>query len=198
MELARDDVRAVLARASEIHAATESSHADREAIIQAAEEAGIGRAAVERALRERMPAPMAPPSAGDLTFAKSADGRFYVATVVSVSDEGCQVRFLRGSEHVVALEELRPATFLPGERVLVQWPWWGPWTCTVLTYAADSQLVTVTDGWGETRTVPISEVWLAPAKQAHSRRTRISAALIGAGAAAGAVIGAIVTALLMQ
>ena len=199
MQLARDDVRAVLARASEIHAATEGSFGDRESIIQAAEEAGIGRAAVERALRECMPdAPMTAPLVGDTTFAKSADGKFYVATVVSVSDDRYHVRFLRGGEHVVTLEELRPGTFLPGERVVVQWPWWGPWTCTIVSYAADTQQVTVTDGWSETRTFPIAEVWLAPRKSVQSRRTRMTAALIGAGAAAGAAIGSIVTALLLR
>jgi hypothetical protein len=75
---------------------------------------------------------------------------------------------------------------------------WGPWTCTVVAYDAAKQRVKLSDGWGYTRTFPVSEVWLAPAK-ADPRTTgrRVSAILLGVGAAAGALLGSIVTALLM-
>jgi hypothetical protein len=42
---------------------------------------------LERALRERLNL-VAPPAAGDRVFAKSADGKFYVADVVSISGAG--------------------------------------------------------------------------------------------------------------
>src|SRR5262245_4607671 len=55
MRLADDDIREVLARAVEIQSTTlqgDALNAELEAVIQAAEEVGIARPAVERALRE--------------------------------------------------------------------------------------------------------------------------------------------------
>jgi hypothetical protein len=66
-----DELRAVLARADEIQNSTSLRQADLEAIIQAAEEVGIARSAIERAIRERLNLPLKPPAVGDLTFAKS-------------------------------------------------------------------------------------------------------------------------------
>jgi hypothetical protein len=202
MRLADDDVREVLARALEIQSTTlhgDAFHSELEAVIQAAEEVGIARAAVERALRERLNLPLKTPAAGDLTFAKSADDKYYVAEIVTATADGFRVRFLRGGEHTVSLDELRPCSFLPGERVVCPWPWWGPWTCTVLSYDASSRRVKVTDGWGDNREFRLEEVWLNSQRKNAGRpsRTRIYTTLIGAGAALGALIGGIVTALLL-
>ncbi len=203
MRLADDDIRGVLARAEEIQRSTLHGgvmHAELEAVIQAAEQVGISRPAVERALRERLNLPIKPPAVGDLVFARSADQKFYVAEVLSTSQEGVHVRFLRGSEHTVSLDELRPCSFLPGERVVVPWPWWGPWTCNVVNYDAANRQVAVSDGWSETRTFPIEQVWLnAPRKFSAVNRTRmrVYATLIGAGAAVGAIIGSILMRLLL-
>jgi hypothetical protein len=182
-------------RAAEIDRAT-TTHADLEIVMQAAEEVGIPRAAVERALRERLAMPMRLPAAGELVFARSADDKFYVAEVVAAAGDGCTVRFLRGSQHTVGLDELRPCSFLPGARVVCYWPWWGPWTCTVLSYDAAQRRITVTDGWGENRDFPIAEVWIAPHRITSSRRNRLIAALIGVGAAGAAVGSALAAALL--
>ncbi len=198
MGLPHEEIRAVLARAAEIERGMPSTRADLEAVIDAAVEVGIPRHAVERALRERLTMPMRPPAVGNLVFAKSADDKFYVAEVLSASDDAIHARFLRGGEHTVSLDELRPCSFLPGERVVCRWPWWGPWTCTVMSYDAANQRVTVTDGWGETATFPISEVWLAPRKTAAGRRTRVYAALIGLGATAGAALGSLLTMLFLR
>jgi hypothetical protein len=191
----------VLARAQEIQSHALPDAMELEAVIQAAEQVGIPRNAVERALRERLNIPARAVVVGDLTFAKSADDRFYVAEVLSVSDTGFRVRFLRGSEHVVSLDELRPCTLLPGERVVCPWPWWGPWTCTIVAFDAANRRVKVNDGWGETRTFRIADIWVAPPRsRAHDRRTkaRIYAALIGTGTIAGAIIGSIMTALILR
>ncbi|MFN2399515.1 MAG: hypothetical protein ABR543_12885 [Gemmatimonadaceae bacterium] len=167
------------------------------AVIGAAEEVGLSRRAVERALTERLNLP-APPVVGSLTWAPSADGKFYVAEVLSTSGEGARVRFLRGSEHHLTLDELRPCAFIPGERVVCHWPMWGPWTCTVIAYDSVKQRVKLSDGWGSTKTFPVSEVWLAPTKaDPRSARKRVYATLLGAGAAAGGLICSIITALLM-
>jgi hypothetical protein len=202
MRLSDDELRDVLARAEEIERATRQGdawNAELAAVIGAAEEVGLSRRAVERALAERLHLPAAPPVAGSLTWARSADGRFYVAEVLAAGEQGARVRFLRGSEHDLALDQLRPCAFIPGERVACNWPMWGPWTCTVIAYDAAKQRVKLSDGWGYTRTFPVAEVWLAPDKtDPRSARRRIYATLLGAGAAVGAVIGAIVTALVLR
>ena len=173
--------------------------AELEAVIGAAEEVGLSRSAVERAMRERLDLPMAPPEPGALAFAQSADGQFYVANIVSLSPSGVRVRFLRGSEHTVGLDQIRPASFLPGEKVVCDWPWWGPWTCTVMSYDFDKKVIKVNDGWGYSETFPIAEVWQAPSKRPSTdvAKRRVYA-LFGAGAGVGALIATIATALLMR
>lgn len=200
MRLTDEELRDVLARAEEIQQTTrhgEDMKAELEAVIGAAEEMGLARTAVERALRERLDLPARPPVTGELVFAKSADGNSYVAEVLAVSSEGARVRFLKGSEHTVTLDQLRLCSFNPGERVVVDWPWWGPWTCTVMSYDAARARVKVNDGWGYTRTFPVADVWLAPRKVGGSR-TRIYVTLLGAGVGLGAILGSIVTALLIR
>jgi len=202
VRLTDEELRNVLARAEEIERAARQGdewNAEVAAVIGAAEEVGLSRQAVERALTERLNLPAPPPGVGSLAWARSADGKFYVAEVLSISEEGARVRFLRGSEHRLPLDELRPCAFIPGERVACHWPMWGPWTCTVVGYDAAKQRVKLSDGWGYTRTFPVSDVWLAPAKaDPGAARRRIYATLLGAGAAAGALIGAIVTALVLR
>jgi hypothetical protein len=70
----------------------------------------------------------------------------------------------------------------------------------VVAYYAQERRVELSDGWGDTRTFSISEVWIAPAPKAEvsGSRRRVSATLISAGAGLGALIGSIITALLMR
>lgn len=204
MRLTDEDLREVLARAEAIQRTAltgPGANAELEVVIRAAEEVGIPRAAVERALRERFDLPARPPQVGELAFARSADGKYYVAEVLATSPDEVRVRFLRGSEHTVAPDEVRACALLPGAKVVVHWPVWGPWTCTVLSYDAGKQTVKVSDGWGTMKTFPIREIWQDPRRTprpAGSNRARVYATLLGAGAAAGAIIGAVVTALLLR
>lgn len=180
MRLTDDELRDVLARAEEIQRASR-------------------KGAEWNAELERFNLSASPPVAGSLTWARSADGKFYVAEVLSTSEDGARVRFLGGSEHRVTLDQLRPCAFIPGQRVACNWPWWGPWTCTVVAYDSVKQRVELSDGWGSTDIFPVSEVWLAPDKVPSSAsRTRVYATLVGFGVGAGALIGSIVTALLMR
>ena len=135
---------------------------------------------------------------GTLTWAQSSDGKFYVARVVSVSEQDARVRFLRGSEHRVGIDQLRPCAFIPGERVACNWPGWGPWVCTVVAYDPDKQQVKLNDGWGFTKSFELSEVWLAPPKAELRARTRLHMTLLAAGAGVGALIGSIATALILR
>lgn len=201
MRLTDDELRDVLERAEEIQLATRSGEemrAELEVVIGAAEEVGLTRAAVERALRERLDLGP-PPTVGDRVFARSADGRYYVADVLSISGDDIRVRFLRGGEHVVTAGELKPCSIVPGQRVMCNWPWWGPWSCAVISYHAPTEYLTLTDRWGSTTTCHIADVWLEPERKADNRpRKRVSATLIGLSAALGGMVGALITALLMR
>jgi hypothetical protein len=202
MRLNDDDLRAVLTRAQAIQGSsrrTAVTAAEMETFIQAAEEVGFARSAVEQALREHLGAPLEPLAAGELSFAKSADGKYYVAEIISADQETARVRFLRGGEQTVEAADLRPCMFVPGQRVGCNWPWWGPWTCTVQSYDARAQRISLSDGWGDARVFSIDEVWLNPAKTEATgkMKTRISVGLLAAGAGLGAVIGSIITALVM-
>lgn len=201
MRLTDEELRDVLARAEEIQATTrhgDAMKAELEAVIGAAEEVGLTRSAVERALRERFDLAVVQPTVGEMAFARSADGKFYVAEVLSMSSDTARVRFIKGSEHTVTPDQLRPCRLIPGERVVVHWPWWGPWTCTVMSYDAEKRKVKVNDGWGETKTFPVSEVWLPPQHDTVVKRTRMTMMLLCSGAGLGAIIGSIITALLMR
>ena len=200
MGLTDDELRDVLARAQEIDGAARDGDewkAELAAVIEAAEEVGLSRQAVERALAEGHYLPTAPPVVGSLTWARSADGKFYVADVLATSEVSTHVRFLRGSEQHLALRELRPCAFSPGELVVCDWPGWGAWTCRVVAYDSDKRKVELSDRWGSTSTFPISDVWQAPPKSDSRVARRRTYALLAAGAAAGALIGSIITALLM-
>jgi hypothetical protein len=195
--LSDDELRDVLARAEEIqraeHRGVEVGH-EIEAVVGAAEELGLTRAAVERAMRERLGFLTTPPAVGTQVFARSVDGRFYVADVQGHTADGVRVKFLRGTEHVVSLEELKPLRLVPGERVSVDWPWWGPWNCTVVTYDPLRQRVKLNDGWGYTETFSIDELWLKGEIAAPSgARTRLYLTLLGTGATVGALAGALLT-----
>jgi hypothetical protein len=191
-------MRLVLERAAQLEQLAPLSPADIETLLQAADETGIPRAAVERALRERYATPRFTPVVGSLVFAPSADRNAYVAEVIAASEHGYTVRFLRGGEHVVAAEELRPCSFLPGQRVYVKWPGWGSWPGTIASYDASQQTLAVSDGWAETKNFHIADVWLGPVKPKYGpNRSRLRAALLGA-AAAGAAIGSVLTALLLS
>jgi hypothetical protein len=202
MHLSDAELRDILERAEEIQLASRSRSelsAEVEGLIEAAAAVGLSRSAVERALRERLDFAMTPPAVGSQVFAQSADRKFYVAEVRASSPELVEVKFLRGGEHSVTLDQLRPCSFLPGQKVSVNWPWWGPWTCTVISYDARGQWVKVTDGWSEERIFPISEVWLNPKREwgaLGSVRTRIAVKLLGAGVGIGALAGAALTWLL--
>jgi hypothetical protein len=41
--------------------------------------------------------------------------------VVSISGDDLRVRFLRGSEHTVTADQVRPCSFVPGQRVMCEW-----------------------------------------------------------------------------
>lgn len=190
MRLSDDELRDVLARAEEIQRESRNpvtTRAEFDAVIGAGEAVGLARPALEQALRERYDIGIGEPEIGSLVFAQSADGKYYVAEVMASTPGGTRVRFLRGSEHTVGPDQVRPGNFLPGERVVANWPWWGPWTCTVISYDAARQKVKLSDGWGDTKSFPISEVWQTD-RQAWNGRFRAAATWLSVGLGLGAVL----------
>jgi hypothetical protein len=103
-----------------------------------------------------------------------------------------KVQFIQGTEHTLPVHDVLPFALIPGARVTVNWPWWGPWTCTVVKYDAEKQRVKLYDGWGETKSFPVAEVYQAPKKStAVKTRSAVYITLLSAGAAIGAVAGAV-------
>jgi hypothetical protein len=192
--LTDDEMREVLTRAEEIERGDRKGaavDAEFSAVVEAGVAVGLAKVAMEQALRERGIVPLSAPAPGEMSFALSADGNYYAATVLHVDNRGARVQFLRGTEHTVALHELQAFSLIPGAKVTVNWPWWGPWECTVVGYDANRNTVKVYDGWGETKVFPVAEVWQAPRKSTHVKsRTRVYVTMLGAGAAIGAVVGA--------
>src|SRR5688572_7912501 len=199
MQLTDEQLRDVLVRAEEIQRASrlrEDANAELNVLLETASEMGLSRLAVERALRERLDIALAsaPPVVGERVFARSADGNFYPAEVRSVSSTDARVWFLRGGEHTVALDQVRPFALIPGEKIVVNWPHWGAWPVTVLSYDAERQKVEVSDGWSE-EIFPVAEIWLAPPKKPGNSRARFYRVVAVSGGI-GAILGAIATALL--
>ncbi len=197
MTPADDEMRQVLQRAAELERMAPLGPADVDTLLHAADQVGIPRTAIERALRERQVQLPIPPTIGQPVFARSADDNYYVAEVTATAGDTVTIRFLRGGERTVPIDDVKPCSFLPGERVQVKWPGWGNWTCTVVSYDVDRKQLTVTDGWSESRIFEIADVWINPRKAVRpGARSKMRAALIGA-AAAGAAIGSLITALVI-
>ena len=86
MRLTDEELRDVLARAEEIERGArrgDAWNAELAAVIGAAEEVGLSRQSVERALAERLDLPTTPPVAGALTWARSARGRLRCSEAAS-------------------------------------------------------------------------------------------------------------------
>ena len=196
MRLTDEQLRAVLARAEEIQrasSAVEVWNAEIRTIVETAEEMGLSRQAIERALAERRDLFPEPPRVRQLVWARSSDGKYYVAEVAEVGAHNVTVRFLRGGVATVGDDALRPCGFLPGERIMCEWPWWGPWNAIVTSYDAGSRTVRLSDGWGSTETFPISEVWIAPPATEAGNRSRFFWKVVALGGVLGAMVGGALT-----
>lgn len=195
--MSNDEMNAVLLRADQIQRAVVrgAEEAEIQRFVERAEAAGYSKEAVLQALRERFGVTAAPVAVGDRVFAKSSDNKYHVATVAARGHGDVRVRYLRGGEQVVASDEVRPFALVPGERVSVYWPMWGPWSCEVMSYDEPNGMVTLSDRWGSEKSFPISEVWLEPPSLSSGFGSFVLwSSLIGAGA----VIGGILTTILSR
>ncbi len=191
--LSEEQLRDVLARAEEIqqgHGA--NSYA---AVLTAAQEAGLSKDAVTKALQERLGLLGAPPSKGELIFAKGTQNRFFAAEVLEQNEQTYRVRFLNGGEHTVSFEDLRPLHLLPGEPLVCPWPNWGWWTCSVVRYDAEKLKVRVTDNMGSEKAFDLSQVYRAAPKTA----LKISSFWMTVGLSLGSgIVGSLLTWLAMR
>lgn len=199
MTLNQDQLRDVLARAEEIRLqrGITPSQRDIEEVLSVAEEAGLDRESVLQAVRERLSVLGEPPKNGDRIFAKSSDGNYYVATVQDAKDGVLKVRFAQGGDHTVNAMDVRPCSFLPGQKVVCPWPSWGWWTCRVLSFDASRDELRVTDGWGSEEVFPVSNVRMAQ-ESINPRVPGKLTAWLFTGLVAGGAIGSALTWLFLR
>ena len=200
MALSDEELRAVLERAEEIQRTSrhgDAWNAEVAAVISAGEGVGLSRESVRQAIAERIGVPLAPPASGAMVWARSADRQYYLAEVVGTTEAEVHVRFLRGGEHVLTLDGVRKASFLPGEKLMVDWPMWGPAECSVVAYDAPQQSLRLSDSWGYEKTFHIAEVWRVPARVVGEKKAS-NLWIIAGSATVGALFGAIAMALLLR
>jgi hypothetical protein len=196
--LSQEEMQQVLRRAYELdypEQTVANAPGDLDTFIRAAEESGISRESTLQALRERLGHPVEGLSEGNRVFAKSADGFYYVASVVELKGDRATVRFINGGDHTVPVTEIRGFSILPGQKLQVKWPNWGWWTVRVESYNPDTGILKATDG-GYTESFTLDSVRL---RQESRRIPRISTLLVrvaviagGLGIAIGAVLGRLV------
>jgi hypothetical protein len=193
MPLNDDDVNAVLLRADQIQRAGTrgASEVDYQRFIEKAEASGYSKTAVQQALRERFGFSAAPVAVGDRVFALSSEGRYHPARVLSQSPNGIRVQFMMGSEADIAIDQVRPLSLVPGERVYVQWPAWGKWLCTVMAYDEPTQTVKLSDRWGSEQLFKVAEIWLEPPGERPSGVGYIT--MMTLSATIGVAVGALAT-----
>jgi hypothetical protein len=192
--LSDDEVRELLARAEEIQ--SKGSLNTYEAVMSAAEEAGLSRDAISQAVQERLSATFAP-GEGQLVFAKGEKDRYFAAEVVKQGGGSALVRFLNGSEHQVPLSSLRPLTLLPGESIVCPWPDWGWWTCSVVHFDTVRRKVKVTDSLGTEKTFDLAQVFVK-APGTPPDLSKYPWLLMSALTLGGGIIGSILTWLAMR
>lgn len=156
--LSEQEIRDILVRAVEID--LQVLHGDNmaseiQALVAAAEESGLSRDAVLQAVDEKLNVKPRSVLPGERVFAKSADGKFYVAEVLEVTEGSARIRFMKGGEHHTLIQDTQPCAFLPGSRVVCPWPDFGRWTCTVISYETDEATINANDGWGQLISFPL-------------------------------------------
>lgn len=161
--------------------------------LQAAEEMGVPREAMLQALRERMLIPSETLEVGQQVFAPSADGFWYVATLLSVSEHTARVRFLEGGEHTCAATDLRPLSLIPGRKLQGDIKDWGWWACIALRHDPQKERVQVMhDDWaGGKEWLPLRKLRLTrehvhPKREGEQRsETAVKNTLLRVAALAG-------------
>jgi hypothetical protein len=185
------DIRELVTRASDIdRELSELLQSDEEVsmAVNAAEEAGISRAATLQALRERLSAEQPKLEKGQRVFARSNDGHYYVAMVDEPTSGGARLRFANGSFGEVGAADMRPMALLPGTTVEVGQPW-GWAKAEVTGFQEVTQTVNVRF-WGSIQSYTLDKVRLKTGK-GFSWTDQLQLKMLitfGAGSAVGALL----------
>jgi len=195
-----EQIRQLLTRAQEIESqqsAGNSEQAEIEQIVTAAEESGLSRESVMRALRERVNSGDRPLAPETIVLARGGGRHYHFAKVRSVENGLASLEFLSGPEVTVPVSDVRPLSLLPGERVNCPWPVWGWRKSTVLSYDKENQTVFVTDGWGWNKHFPLADIRVDRESSLLTSRAKywILATAMTLG---GGLIGSILTRLLVH
>ena len=190
----------VVRRAQEIQDQTHlmlEPHPDLEQYVQAAEEAGIDRDATMQALRERLSFAAELFREGELVFAKSADGFYYVAKLLEIEGRKTKVQFVTGSDHHCDAADLRLFSLTPGQKISYHDKGSGMWWEGRLErFNRDSKSVTVNQ-WGDEQTLPLEKIRLPRDVQVLPMSYQAKLWAVGiASALSGGVIGALLLKLL--
>ncbi len=158
--LTQDELNEVLRRAQQIQDVTAQPAPDLEEYVNAAEEAGISREATLQALRERLGYPVDTPLPGNLVFARSADGHFYIGKLERVDGQKATVKFLNGSVVPVTQGDLREITLGPGQKVNYFSPSTAMWLNAPVVRVNMEAMTATVNTWGTEETVPLEKVRL--------------------------------------
>lgn len=197
MGILHNEMEEVLKRAQEIHDQTKHlavTEDEVEGFVKAAEEAGLSRDATLQALRERLGYGEDAFEPGANVFAKSTDGHYYIAKVVSKSGTRATVRFCTGGEDTVSTIDLRAFSMVPGRKLQYFSPsssWW--WDADVVRVNVEGGSITVRC-WGMEETVPFEKVRLPKEHKPLTSSERASLWMVGVSAAlTGGAAGALLT-----
>jgi hypothetical protein len=194
-ELQTEELRQILRRAEELDREAALGGQTQDALIAAAEEAGLTRESVVRALQERMVV-RRPFHVGEWVYARSTDRRFYPATVSEVLDWGYHVHFATGGELSVPAEGVRPVELLPGGKVEVPWPGWGWYNAAIVAYDPRTQMLTASDGMSQ-KQFAFAQTRLRPDLDDRQKQMRVWLTHLLVGVA-GTGLGMLIMRLLMR
>ncbi|ARU41320.1 hypothetical protein CCB80_09310 [Armatimonadetes bacterium Uphvl-Ar1] len=91
----------------------------------------------------------------------------YVAKVVLAKSSVIKARFLNGSELTLPAEKVVKADFQIGSKVQALWPVHNWHMSTVIAFDQEEGTVKLSDGWGFTKTFPLSEIRLPRQRNLH-------------------------------
>ncbi len=189
-----EELTEILARAEEISSQRSESllHSNEiEAILDAAEEAGLNREATLQALRERLAPPSADIVAGELVFAKSDDGHYYPARLIGMANHYADIHFISGTKTKIGIGDIKPFTITPGLKLQFQEQTFNYWTEGEVTRYNDEGRSVTFLYWGKEITVSLEKVRqkkVSPLQRATSAvKWKILGLVIGSSAITGAI-----------
>jgi hypothetical protein len=131
---------------------------------------------------------MESPATGQMVFAKSADGRYYVASVLSAGKESFRVRFMSGGEAQVNVLDMRTLSLTPGQKIeYLSASSGGWWTGTISEYNHDAKRLEISS-WGGTEKTGLEGMRLKGETAASPNPLMGKLAIVLTGGVVGALL----------